>query len=256
MFPESEDETIMPDNILYFILGLFAFGAVLIKIAPLRNRVDSERQINDWVKYGSYLVLIVGMILLAGAGRFYLAIVLGIVALAGTIELNNNLHCHKCLSLAISLLFGAVIALFLGHLILSPAGRWYDLFVYMFLTVAATDSYAQLWGKLLGRKKLCPHLSPGKTVEGMIGGIGTAVVCSGLLSWLLSLYSFPASLIPGGIVALSAIAGDLLFSAIKRGLEIKDFSGLIPGHGGVLDRFDSLIIAAPVFYWTMKIFQF
>ncbi len=118
--------------------------------------------------------------------------------------------------------------------------------------VALTDSFAQLWGRLLGRRRLCPRLSPGKTWAGFLGGLISASVGALLFGFLLA--ESPSSLlvVAGALVALTATAGDLLFSAVKRWLRIKDFSTLLPQHGGLLDRFDSLIVTAPVFFWISR----
>jgi len=131
---------------------------------------------------------------------------------------------------------------------------WFGTFAFVFLLVGITDSYSQLWGKLAGKHKMCPHLSPHKTWEGLLGGILSALTAAGLFSFLIPELKYPQVLELGLIIALTATSGDLFFSLIKRRLSIKDFSGIIPGHGGVLDRFDSLIITAPVFYWCENLF--
>jgi CDP-diglyceride synthetase len=245
----------MQYSVSYFVFGLFAFGAILIELTHVVCRTEDSQRRGDWIKYAIYLFIIVGVLLLAGAGKYYLGGLLGIIVVIGTTELRTNLRGHGLSSILISLSFGVTLGCLLAHLLFSTSGLWYNRFVFLFLTAAVTDSYSQLWGKLFGKHRLCPNLSPGKTIEGLIGGVITAVVCSELLSWLLSIYSLPVSLWLGLLIALSAIVGDLLFSLIKRHLGIKDFSTMLPGHGGVLDRFDSLAMAAPVFYWVTKIFQ-
>jgi len=147
-----------------------------------------------------------------------------------------------------------VLTVCLGHLLLGNAAVWFSTFAFVFLLVATTDSFSQLWGKLLGNHKLCPQLSPGKTWEGLIGGFVSTAAVSGLLKFLLPDVSLLHLFGLGLLVAASATAGDLLFSYIKRRIGIKDFSGLLPGNGGILDRFDSLIVTAPVFYWTRLLF--
>jgi phosphatidate cytidylyltransferase len=120
-------------------------------------------------------------------------------------------------------------------------------FAFVVLVTAATDSFAELLGRLVGRRKLCPRLSPQKTVAGLWGGLGMAVLVALLLGFLLpGAHGLRLGLV-GLATALGAVAGDLLFSAIKRAVGVKDFSGLLPAHGGVLDRFDSLVLAAPAF---------
>ncbi|MFS2222767.1 phosphatidate cytidylyltransferase [Pantoea sp. B65] len=126
------------------------------------------------------------------------------------------------------------------------AGAWWLLYV-MFLVWGA-DSGAYMFGRLFGKHKLAPKVSPGKTWEGFFGGLLT----SALISWLFGLWA-PLAVEPGTLLACSIIAalasvlGDLTESMFKREAGIKDSGNLIPGHGGILDRIDSLTAAVPVF---------
>jgi phosphatidate cytidylyltransferase len=115
-----------------------------------------------------------------------------------------------------------------------------ELILYTFLIVSIFDAFSQIIGEFLGKNKIFPTISPGKTIEGFIGGTGIALGSSLLLKQLVSetrLYPF---ILAVGIIFF-AFLGDLIASYIKRVLKIKDFSQNIPGHGGVFDRFDSLI---------------
>jgi phosphatidate cytidylyltransferase len=100
---------------------------------------------------------------------------------------------------------------------------------------------------------LCPRLSPHKTVEGLIGGIVMAAAIAALLRFLLPSTTLAHVIVLGLVTAAGAVAGDLAFSALKRHAGLKDFSTALPGHGGVLDRFDSLVLAAPAFYWSAAV---
>ena len=123
------------------------------------------------------------------------------------------------------------------------------------LFVIASDSAQYFVGRLAGRRKLAPLVSPAKTVEGALGG----VVASGLVGALLGARWVP-SLTPatgavlGALVAAFGIIGDLFESLVKRGAGVKDSSSLIPGHGGVLDRIDSWLFAGPVYYVFLRYF--
>ncbi len=129
-------------------------------------------------------------------------------------------------------------------------GAWWLL--YVMLLVWGADSGAFLFGKLFGKHKLAPKVSPGKTWEGLIGGLLT----SALISWLFGLF-VPLSLSPSTLLICSVVAtlasvlGDLTESMFKREAGIKDSGNLIPGHGGILDRIDSLTAAVPVFACLM-----
>ncbi|WP_045049454.1 phosphatidate cytidylyltransferase [Rouxiella chamberiensis] len=129
-------------------------------------------------------------------------------------------------------------------------GAWWLL--YVMLLVWGADSGAYLFGKLFGKHKLAPKVSPGKTWEGLIGGLLT----SALISWLFGRYAplnvVPATLLVCSIVAaLASVLGDLTESMFKREAGIKDSGNLIPGHGGIMDRIDSLTAAVPVFACLM-----
>lgn len=111
----------------------------------------------------------------------------------------------------------------------------------------ASDTFAFAVGKAFGKTKLCPQISPGKTQEGAIGGfIGTIVVA--LIFSLIFKFSLLHGLAIGVIIAVMAPLGDLAESILKRNCQVKDSGSIIPGHGGVLDRFDSLFFAAPAVY--------
>ncbi|NMP25301.1 phosphatidate cytidylyltransferase [Rahnella sp. SAP-1] len=129
-------------------------------------------------------------------------------------------------------------------------GAWWLL--YVMLLVWGADSGAYLFGKLFGKHKLAPRVSPGKTWEGLIGGLLT----SALISWLFGRYApldvVPSTLLVCSIVAaLASVLGDLTESMFKREAGIKDSGNLIPGHGGIMDRIDSLTAAVPVFACLM-----
>jgi phosphatidate cytidylyltransferase len=128
---------------------------------------------------------------------------------------------------------------------LSDPGAWVVLFVVF--TTWICDVGAFLVGRRFGKQKLAPAISPGKTVEGSVGGWLCAVGTAWLFGMGLGLDARIACLL-GALVGVLAQVGDLCESALKRDLGIKDFGGLLPGHGGVLDRFDSLLLTAPMVY--------
>ena len=239
----------MQIELLIIIGSLFALGALLIELSHRFRHPESFKKSSDWIKYGVYFSLIVSLFALAYYSRLITALILVAISIAGSFELYLNLKKRSVFSFSLSLVFFFFIAFCLGHLLFQNTTPWFSGFAFVFLLVATTDSYSQLWGKLLGNYKLCPNLSPGKTLEGLIGGILSAIVVSILLGFLLPDANTLHLVLMALIIGASATCGDLLFSCIKRRLKIKDFSGILPGHGGILDRFDSLIITAPVFYW-------
>lgn len=125
--------------------------------------------------------------------------------------------------------------------------------VYVFLPFVLaflSDTGAYFAGVFFGKHKLCPNISPKKTVEGFFGGIVGAVIGVTLYGLVLMLMgskvNFLFGIVYGVVGSLASVLGDLSFSVIKRQVGIKDYGNLIPGHGGILDRFDSMTVVAPI----------
>jgi phosphatidate cytidylyltransferase len=112
------------------------------------------------------------------------------------------------------------------------------------------DVFQFTWGKLLGKHKIVPKVSPNKTWEGFVGGIITTTVCGYFLRFLTPMDEIQAILVTF-TVAVTGFIGDVVVSAIKRDIGIKDTGSAIPGHGGILDRIDSLSMTAPVFFYII-----
>ena len=117
-----------------------------------------------------------------------------------------------------------------------------------FIGTWSSDTFAYFVGSVLGKHKLCPDISPGKTLEGMLGGLGGSVFFVSLLGWLFKVSLFHTVTI-GLIIGITATLGDLAESLLKRFCGVKDSGELLPGHGGILDRFDSLLFVAPAVYY-------
>lgn len=127
----------------------------------------------------------------------------------------------------------------------SSGGRGLLLFL-VFLT-EINDVMQFIWGKLLGRHKILPKISPNKTWEGFLGGVISTTVIGYFLGFLTPL-SAPNVILVSALIAIAGFSGDVVISAIKRDKGIKDMGNSIPGHGGVFDRIDSLAYTAPVFF--------
>ncbi|NUE67597.1 MULTISPECIES: phosphatidate cytidylyltransferase [Snodgrassella] len=118
------------------------------------------------------------------------------------------------------------------------------------------DITQYLWGKSLGRIKITPKVSPNKTLAGLLGGIGSTTIAAMLLGPLLTSLNWGMAILAGLIISVSGFCGDIVMSAIKRDIGIKDSGTLLPGHGGILDRLDSLIFTAPVFFHFIRYFYY
>jgi phosphatidate cytidylyltransferase len=130
-------------------------------------------------------------------------------------------------------------------------GRNLLLIFFLVLVVQSSDVLQYVWGKLLGRYKIAPLLSPSKTVEGFIGGVASASLIGAALWWITPFTWWQAGLL-ALVINLMGFLGGLVMSAIKRDRGVKDWGRMIEGHGGMLDRLDSVIFAAPIFFHMVR----
>jgi phosphatidate cytidylyltransferase len=121
------------------------------------------------------------------------------------------------------------------------------LLLYLMIVVQMSDVFQYVFGKLLGRRKLAPSVSPSKTVEGLLGG-GIAAIAVGTLLHVITPFSPLEAAGMSALIVVAGFFGGLVLSAIKRDLGVKDWGSMIGGHGGVLDRMDSVCFAAPLFF--------
>lgn len=163
-------------------------------------------------------------------------------------------------AITITLSMPIVISFAFGRLVaLLNSGDGFGLFYVIILLnfSSVSDMFAYFTGMLFGKHKLAPVISPKKTVEGAVGGIIGSVIGTIVISLIFNgiygqnINTLSLCLITP-VMAVIGIMGDLFTSAIKRSYKIKDYGNLIPGHGGVLDRFDSILILAPVFYLLLS----
>ncbi len=153
---------------------------------------------------------------------------------------------------ALCMMVGVVLPYLLAALIrilMMDKGRYY--IMIPIIVAFLSDSGAYFAGVFLGKHKLCPSISPNKTVEGLVGGLAASILGMVIYGLVLQLgFDFKVNyffvIIYGLVGALGGVFGDLSFSVIKRQTGIKDYGNLIPGHGGILDRFDSMIVVAPL----------
>lgn len=142
------------------------------------------------------------------------------------------------------------VIFFSYHVLLVEQTGEYSLMLWLIvLTAFGTDIMAYFAGVFFGKHKLCPKISPKKTIEGSIGGILGSVILCGVFGWIFIPRLFIHCLIIGVLGGVISQFGDLTASIFKRKMGIKDYGNLIPGHGGILDRFDSVLFTAPMVYY-------
>ena len=130
-------------------------------------------------------------------------------------------------------------------------GRDVLLIAWLVIVSQGSDVLQYIWGKLLGRHRFAPELSPSKTLEGLLGGVASATVLGAALHWITP-FSVGASALMALVVCVLGVCGGLVMSAIKRDRGVKDWGVMIEGHGGMLDRLDSLVFAGPVFFYLVR----
>ena len=130
-------------------------------------------------------------------------------------------------------------------------GENVKLLLYLIIVVQLSDVFQYVWGKLTGKRKIAPRISPGKTVEGLVGGVATATL-AGTALWWITPFSIVQSFLFSMLICVMGFFGGLVMSAIKRDQGVKDFGTLIEGHGGILDRIDSICFSAPLFFHLVR----
>jgi phosphatidate cytidylyltransferase len=202
--------------------------------------------------YGGALAAVIGAAL--GGPEWMLGGFMLTLLLAFVFAAVSETRQSTTVAVAATVLGAAWVALGLGSLILlrDIEGDGRLVLITLLLTVFVADTFAYIGGRLVGRHKLAPAISPGKTLEGFLFG-----VAGGILTTWLALNDEPIAIVGwesfllGGVIVLAAVAGDLFESMVKRDLGVKDSGRVLLGHGGVLDRVDSIVFAGPAAYFTV-----
>jgi len=185
-----------------------------------------------------------------GAGWYGLFVVLPVFAITSIliVPILKNRAGGEIQKVALSIVGFIYIGWMFGHLgFLANAIHAYGFLCYIIFATELTDVSAFTFGKLFGRRPLRSEISPRKTVEGALGALAVAMILPWALRFSFPFFGTTQLLLTGLIVGIGGLLGDLSVSLIKRESGTKDMGTLIPGHGGVLDRIDSLIFVAPLF---------
>ena len=231
----------MIHTVLVFTFGLFVFGGVGMYAA--NRRVDAAVRRRRWIKFVVYIGIVYAVIFSALAGLFsWLAALvagIGLVEVVG-ISLRPGSRPVKRGRIVPAVLVYLMPAYGLLAFARSSSP---DTIVFVYLIVAVFDGFSQVIGQLWGTRRLAPIISPGKTLEGSAGGLIAAVSVAWLLRALPGFSAYQAVFV-GSLLSVAGLGGDLLASWYKRLNNVKDFGRILPGHGGALDRFDSLLAAS------------
>lgn len=227
-------------RVMLVYISAFLIGGIGLYIAS-RKQPDAVRR-ERLIKFITYFCIVNVMLIGALAGHWVLSGLVVLIGVLGARELYGALTRAAGGSILLAL------AIALGYLVVVVASvlfTWFStpaMAVFVYLIVCVFDGFSQVSGQLLGKHRLAPTISPGKTIEGTAGGLLFAIGMAFLLRPITSMGA-PQSLVVCCFVVFAAFTGDLLASAMKRKSDIKDFSNLLPGHGGILDRFDSFLFA-------------
>lgn len=230
---------------LYKILSIFfLIGGLGIFLINRKSKSVLDN-LERWKKYRVYLILVFLQLYLLNYQQYiWFALTVVLIGFFEIIKIRKSPR-----EILITLTIYAFVSLFF---ILFFKGNQLPWQQFVFVIVITFDGYSQIFGQLFGRTKLFPTISPGKTLEGILGGIISVIITAVILSDVLRIDTKQA-LVCGLAIILFAFSGDFLASLVKRRSNVKDFSRLIPGHGGVLDRFDSLVFTGFGFYFWMKL---
>lgn len=244
--------------LLYLLVeygGIPAFAALVVigAAAGLREfyRLASGAGVSCWPKTGVLLGVVVTASFGLGGGEFPALVLTGAVLILGAANLFSPAGPRRSLERLAATLCGILyVGWLIGFLIALrrlPEGQ--HLLYFLAMVVMIGDTAALYIGSTLGKRPLAPQISPRKTVEGAVAGLGGSLAAAyGASAWFLPGMGNGHWLAAGALLAVSGQMGDLVESMLKRGAGVKDAGGIIPGHGGVLDRLDSLLFAAPALY--------
>jgi len=243
---------------LTFVIALSLLNLMATREVLCNTKFSNHTAFSIWAIIYSFIAPSVYCYFADYVSAITLLYVLGVVIL--------TLRYHKesgALNIAASIAFPIIISYAFSALLFLCSASDKGLF-YFYLTLIfawGSDTGAYFAGTFFGKHKLCPQISPKKTVEGVIGGIITSMILS---FGLYSLYTYAFGyeginlihiIISAAILSPVGVIGDLFASQLKRKCGIKDYGNIMPGHGGVLDRFDSVLLIAPCFYMYLSLFS-
>jgi phosphatidate cytidylyltransferase len=237
--------------LIAFLESGFVIGALAMALGS--RGTDAPTKKTRWLKFFSYAVIVHVSVAAFGSGGIVAAGFSLAIAFIGMIEivraqLRRGFRGHHGCIAAGAILFFILLA---GSMLAVIRSCTAVEVLYVYLVIAVLDSYSQLTGQIFGKHRLAPRISPNKTVEGVIGGAGAAMFTAVFFRAFIG-EGIGSALLTGVLLTLAGVAGDLSASAFKRYNGIKDYGSILPGQGGVIDRYNSFIAASAV-YMIMKL---
>lgn len=234
-------------TVLLIIQSYFAVGAILFFVV---KRKQAKTGKSGWSKFFTYMIVVNMIAYSMSQNQTLFRIIALFITLQGLFEIIRALYRNKHSKAFTTLTLALYLALASTFLLFTEMPV--HLMVWTYLAIFLFDGFSQLCGQLFGRNKLAPTISPNKTVEGSLGGTLITIFS---LYFLDNISGFDGwtSLIMASVICFAALIGDLLASYVKRKCGIKDFGNLLPGHGGVLDRFDSFVFSGAIVYLVLVV---
>ncbi|MBT8196211.1 MAG: CDP-archaeol synthase [Bacteroidia bacterium] len=205
-----------------------------------------------------FVALIIASVVYDVPPRVILFNVFGFICLYEYFQLVRKIFSNSILKIIASTALGIIYCIIPFYL-LNASGNLifitqyqYELILGFFIILWASDTGAYLVGTAIGKHKLAPKISPKKSIEGLAGGLLTALLAAFIFSKFYTILRLQDWLIVSMVIAIPGVFGDLLESYLKRKANVKDSGNLLPGHGGFLDRFDALLLAAPCYFFYLK----
>lgn len=248
-----------PSGVGTVVIGFIAFLALkeYFALIPLR---PSDRILMFWC----YVALVVQFYWSStmdhyGMFAIFIPVYLYLFLCAVTVMGQNTRHFLAAVSVFFWGMIATVYALSHASLLLSlplnsAVALGKEMLLFLLVFTALNDVFQFISGKLIGKRKVLPNVSPGKTWGGLIGGILLSTAFAVLAGPFLTPASWQMMLWIGPVLSVAGFFGDVTMSALKRDVGVKDSGNILPGHGGVLDRVDSLIYTAPIFFHVMRFF--
>lgn len=238
-----------PITILIFLLSIAGLYEYYNAFKSIRYKPDALIGYLGTITY--YLIIVINK-----NSIVFLPLLLFITLLLLFFDIIKN--DKSIIDIAITILGLVYIPFMFSNILFLQNGAYGKVLIWLpFLTAWLSDTFAYFAGICFGKNKLCPKISPKKTIEGSLGGILGSTIFSLIAGIIFNSLGLPIHLfhyaIVGVLCGITGQIGDLFASSIKRFCKIKDFSNILPGHGGILDRFDSILFTAPTVYFYFKL---